>query len=68
MSFSNVVFFFGKMERGIGLKLRNWFKATGKVTFWLLKLSIDSLYSEKSGDMFFYYSYGQVMSFLHREC
>ena len=49
VSFSNVIF--GIMERGLGLKLSNCLKP-GKVTSWLLKLSIGSLYPEKSGNMF----------------
>ena len=32
--------------------LRELFTASGKVTSWLLKLSIDYSYPEKSGDMF----------------
>ena len=36
VSFSNVVF--GRMERGLGLKLRNCFKASGKVHFLAIKV------------------------------
>ena len=60
MSFSNVDF--GRMKRDLGLKLSSCLRPQGRS---LLKLSIDSLYPEKSGDMFLYYFYGQVVSFLH---
>ena len=47
MSFSNVDF--GRMKRDLGLKLSSCLRPQGRS---LLKLSIDSLYPEKSGGMF----------------
>ena len=47
VSFSNVDF--GRMKRDLGLKLSSCLRPQGRS---LLKLSIDSLYPEKSGGMF----------------
>ena len=39
------------LENGVMSWAETWqlFKASGKVTFWLLKLSIEPFYPEKSG-------------------
>ena len=47
MSFSNIDF--GRMKRDLGLKLSSCLRPKGRS---LLKLSIDSLYPEKSGGIF----------------